>query len=50
MQQGSWIPGVPRQDGVDTHVARDLLERIRAEYREMPGLCVSPTQAALLWG
>ena len=27
-----------------------LLDRVRAEYREMPGLCLSSSQAARLWG
>ncbi len=27
-----------------------LLDRVRVEYREMPGLCLSPSQAARLWG
>jgi hypothetical protein len=26
-----------------------LLERIKGEYREMPGLCLTPAQAARLW-
>jgi hypothetical protein len=38
-----------------THESRDpriplqLLARIRAEYREMPGLCLTAAQAARLW-
>lgn len=28
----------------------DLLDRIRAEYREMPGLRLTVGQAARLWG
>jgi hypothetical protein len=36
-------PGNPR-------VPSELLARIRAEYREMPGLCLTPAQAARLWG
>jgi DNA-binding IclR family transcriptional regulator len=27
----------------------DLLRRARAEFREMPGMCVTPAQAARLW-
>jgi len=27
-----------------------LAKRIRAEYREMPGLCLTPELAGLLWG
>lgn len=30
--------------------AKDILPRIRGEYREMPGLQVSLTQACRLWG
>jgi hypothetical protein len=26
-----------------------LLERIRSEFLEMPGLCLTPNQAARLW-
>ena len=36
--------GVRRQDGVDSHAARDLLDRIRAEYCEMPGLSLAATR------
>ena len=28
---------------------RDLLARIRVEYREMPGLCLTLSQARRLW-
>ena len=30
--------------------ADEILQRIRGEYREMPGLQVSLTQACRLWG
>ena len=30
---------------IDPH----LLERVRSEYREMPGLCLTLEQAARLW-
>lgn len=39
-------------DTVETsglHRAEPLLERIKGEYCEMPGLCVTPAQAARLW-
>jgi len=26
------------------------LERVRGEFREMPGLCLTPAQASRLWG
>jgi hypothetical protein len=29
---------------------RQLVDRIRAEYREMPGLCLTKTQFQRLWG
>ena len=29
--------------------ARDLVERIRAEYRDMPGLCLTKQQMRRLW-
>ena len=28
---------------------RELLRRIRAEFAELPGLCLTPRQAARLW-
>jgi hypothetical protein len=34
----------------DLHIPPELIARIRAEYREMPGLCLTPAQAARLWG
>jgi hypothetical protein len=34
----------------DPRISPELLARIRAEYREMPGLCLTPAQAARLWG
>ena len=34
----------------DPRVTPELLARIRAEYREMPGLSLTPAQAARLWG
>jgi hypothetical protein len=50
MQQMNRDSGAPGRDGVDGRVAHDLLARIRAEYREMPGLCLTRSQAARLWG
>ena len=50
MQPKWWDMGTHNQDGVERHGARDLIDRIRAEYREMPGLCLSHSQAARLWG
>ena len=39
---------MPGQAG-ETCTASELCARIRAEYREMPGLCLTPAQAARLW-
>ena len=50
MQPKWWDMGTHNQDGFERHAARDLLDRIRAEYREMPGLSLSHSQAARLWG
>lgn len=35
---------------MDEHVDDTLIARIAAEYREMPGLCLTPNQARRLWG
>jgi hypothetical protein len=35
---------------VDFPVSTVLLQRIRAEYSEMPGLCLTVAQAQRLWG
>ena len=32
------------------HLPSRLVQRIRAEYLEMPGLALTPVQAARLWG
>jgi len=28
----------------------EALQRVRGEFREMPGLCLTPAQASRLWG
>jgi len=28
----------------------ETLQRVRGEFREMPGLCLTPAQASRLWG
>ena len=33
-----------------TAALHELLQRIECEYREMPGLCVTASQAQRLWG
>jgi DNA-binding IclR family transcriptional regulator len=32
-----------------THELKDLATRARAEFREMPGMCLTTAQAARLW-
>jgi len=32
-----------------THETTDLANRARAEFREMPGMCLTTAQAARLW-
>jgi hypothetical protein len=38
------------QESREPPVSPELLARIRAECQEMPGLCLTPAQAARLWG
>jgi|SoiMethySBSTD1v2_1073268.scaffolds.fasta_scaffold00227_62 hypothetical protein len=40
----------PPQASVETTVLDDLLDRVKGEYKEMPGMCVTRTQAQRLWG
>jgi hypothetical protein len=49
MQPEGWDVGTRGHDGSARHGC-DLPGRIRAEYREMPGLSLSLSQAARLWG
>ena len=43
--------GKPRQESAVTTAAfHDVLTRIRSEYDEMPGMCVTRAQAQRLWG
>jgi hypothetical protein len=44
--RGTTVTHEPRDPGIPP----ELFARIRAEYREMPGLCLTPAQAARLWG
>ena len=39
----------PTPDAASGSVRYDLLRRIRADYREMPGLCMTSRQGARLW-
>ena len=32
-----------------TRISEEFLTRVKAEYAEMPGLCLTPAQAARLW-
>jgi hypothetical protein len=49
-------PGSKTVDGADTgelpaaSALHDIVRRIEAEYREMPGMCVTAPQAQRLWG
>jgi len=36
-------------DFVGASLSSDLVTRVRAEFREMPGMCVTTAQAARLW-
>jgi hypothetical protein len=38
------------QESTEPRIPAALLARIRGEYREMPGLCLTASQAARLWG
>ena len=41
----------PSRGPVETTAALDdVLNRIKGEYHEMPGMCVTPPQAQRLWG
>jgi len=41
----------PPQQSVESAPALDdVLNRVKAEYNEMPGMCVTPMQAQRLWG
>lgn len=42
-------PAITRA-GQSSQTASRLVQRIRAEYLEMPGLVLTPPQAARLWG
>jgi hypothetical protein len=42
--------GIRPRPGNPTLALRDLLLRIEAEYREMPGLSLTLSQAQRLWG
>jgi hypothetical protein len=42
--------GTRTRPGDPTLALRDLLLRIEAEYREMPGLSLTVSQAQRLWG
>lgn len=44
----SWTGAIARV-APTARAHRQLLERIRAEYTEMPGLCLTPEQAQRLW-
>ena len=40
----------PQQPIQTTRDLDDVLRRVKGEYNEMPGMCVTRTQAQRLWG
>lgn len=49
MSDGRPQPSVPDTRGLGASLERALLDRVRGEYVEMPGLSVTAAQAARLW-
>ena len=45
----SVLKNIPMNTTPTTHELADLSTRARAEFREMPGMCLTPAQAARLW-
>ena len=48
----SWTGAISRVAATSTrhHVDEGLIRRVRAEFLEMPGLCLTIDQARRLWG
>ncbi len=45
-----FVPGVvPMNNPTEHNTQEDLTMRARAEFREMPGMCLTTAQAARLW-
>ena len=44
-----YMPGVVPMNNPPEHSKDDLTTRARAEFREMPGMCLTTAQAARLW-
>jgi hypothetical protein len=40
----------PQESVANTPALDDVLNRVKGEYHEMPGMCVTPVQAQRLWG
>ena len=40
----------PQESVARTPALDDVLNRVKGEYKEMPGMCVTRTQAQRLWG
>lgn len=40
----------PQESVPNTPALDDVLNRVKAEYNEMPGMCVTRLQAQRLWG
>jgi hypothetical protein len=44
------VDGLSSESIATKNALHDLVARIEGEYREMPGMCVTPPQAQRLWG
>ena len=44
------VDGLSSESAATKNAFHDLLARIKGEYHEMPGMCVTPRQAQRLWG
>ena len=47
--QRSWSDIVPTGSGREPRPDDGILSRVSGEYREMPGLSLTPVQAARMW-
>lgn len=48
-RSGEWPRPRPARSRPRSGTVEQLLQRVRAEYREMPGLSLTPVQACCLW-
>lgn len=49
-RSSEWPRPRPAKSRAKSGAIDELLQRVRAEYREMPGLSLTPEQACCLWG